>query len=84
MNVIIRPEQGQSIRDLLADVTDVVDGPVRTGFGGVVLTSVQAHTYLAALHDSPRGYTPPAPKPRPAKKAAPAKKTAAAARRSTA
>lgn len=84
MNVIIRPDPGQSIRDLLAEVTDVVDGPVRVGFGGVVLTSVQAHTYLVGLHDSPDGYTPPPPKPRPAKKAAPAKKTAAAARRSTA
>lgn len=85
MNVIIQPGQGQSLRDLLTDVKDVVDGPVRTGFGGVVLSSVQAHTYLVALHDSPAGYSPPTAKPRPAKKAAAAKKTtAAAARRSTA
>lgn len=84
MNVIIQPGPGQSLKDLLVDVKEIVDGPVRSGFGGVVLTSVQAHTYLTALHDAPGGYTPPPAKPRPAKKAAPAKKTAAAARRSTA
>jgi hypothetical protein len=82
VTVIIRPDEGQSARDLIVAVAEILGERVRFGDGGVVLTEVQAHTYLSALLETTDTTgEAPAPSPRKATKAAPAKKTAARARR---
>ena len=85
MTLIILPDEGQSVRDVLDTVAALADGrPYKLGMGGVVVGDDLALSYLRRNDPDPPTTAPtedtgPAPAKkttaRPAKRAAAAKKT---------